>query len=666
MTMVLGLLLVVLQLVAPLALAEPARGATTEVTAAFDFRLSEMDNPVTIAVLEGDGGTLELTYGPNRGAWAFPVWRLEVSAGPAQPGKLLAICSPERDHDYRVELAYDGRTGLLMIALLDMTAEKELYRGHAYLDALGSIHSAKPGKSQANVQPELIELVSEFVPVGLSWAICQKGDQTMTPLNRVSRGRGDIQLAVHSPEPASGELVLVDGELHGGSEVAAVRVTGELISVDLAERALSVGDHMLRLQYRNGETVWWIGLPRTVKVVSEDIAEGKGAAALGLKGGGGNMGENSGTGGEQSAHVSSWMGRLPQVDISMEKWRQVVVDSVPGRYLGHPDTVLLGDGKTILVVYPLGHGGPTVLRRSSDGGLTWSERWKVPENWAQTANVPTIHRLVGPDETEHLIVMQNPRRQNEEELPGRGDDRLVQSISLDGGKTWTPFAPNGLIGHVAPNTVVQLANGDYLTVFQLHGGVEQSTTSDGGLTWHPQRTIATHHSARLTEPAVLRSPDGGQLAVLIRENTRKYNSMLITSDDDGETWSKPVELPASLTGDRHMPVYGPDGRLLVVFRDMAPGSPTRGDFVGWVGTYADLVARRDGAYRIRLLENKRYTWDTGYAGLELLPDGTFVATTYVPLRQGARPSVVCVRFRLSELDKLVADWRAAEGGEAMK
>ena len=142
--------------------------------------------------------------------------------------------------------------------------------------------------------------------------------------------------------------------------------------------------------------------------------------------------------------------------------------------------------------------------------------------------------------------------------------------------------------------------------------------------------------------------------MLIRENSRRYNSMLIVSKDGGKTWSEPVELPVTLTGDRHMPRYAPDGRLVITFRDMAEGSPTKGDFVAWVGTWDDLVNLRPGQFRVRLLENKRNEWDTGYAGLELLPDGTFVSTTYVPLRWGDPPSVVSVRFTIDELDTLVA------------
>ena len=41
---------------------------------------------------------------------------------------------------------------------------------------------------------------------------------------------------------------------------------------------------------------------------------------------------------------------IPTVDISAQEGRQVVVDREPGQYLGHPTTVLLEDGKTILTV----------------------------------------------------------------------------------------------------------------------------------------------------------------------------------------------------------------------------------------------------------------------------------------------------------------------------
>ena len=166
--------------------------------------------------------------------------------------------------------------------------------------------------------------------------------------------------------------------------------------------------------------------------------------------------------------------------------------------------------------------------------------------------------------------------------------------------------------------------------------------------------IAEHPTAHLCEPGLIRSPDGDQIAVLLRENSRQMNSFLIVSDDEGKTWSEPRELPGSLTGDRHVGKYGPDGRLFFSFRDTTLDSPTRGDWVGWVGTYEDIIEGREGQYRVRLMKNHRAA-DCAYPGVEVFPDGTFVTTTYGHWEEGAPPYIVSVRFSLAELDAIAAE-----------
>ena len=47
---------------------------------------------------------------------------------------------------------------------------------------------------------------------------------------------------------------------------------------------------------------------------------------------------------------------IPLIDLAEETHRQVVVDKEEGQYLGHPTTVLLEDNRTIITVYPKGHG----------------------------------------------------------------------------------------------------------------------------------------------------------------------------------------------------------------------------------------------------------------------------------------------------------------------
>ncbi|MGE3817943.1 MAG: sialidase family protein [Isosphaeraceae bacterium] len=343
---------------------------------------------------------------------------------------------------------------------------------------------------------------------------------------------------------------------------------------------------------------------------------------------------------------------IPLIDLAAQTARQVVVDREPGQYLGHPTTVLLEDGQTMIAVYPKGHGrGPIVMKRSVDGGRTWSDRLPTPANWATSLETPTIHRVVDPSGKKRLIL-----------FSGLYPIRMARSE--DDGQTWTPLEPIGDFGGiVAMSSVETLKNGDVMALFHDDGRffrgegkvttfrVYKTLSRDGGLTWGSPEVIAENPEVHLCEPGLIRSPDGRRIAVLLRENSRKRNSFVIVSDDEGTTWTRPRELPGALTGDRHVGKYAPDGRLFLSFRDTTRVSPTRGDWVGWVGTFDDVVAGREGQYRVRLMDNHKSS-DCAYPGVEVLPDGTFVVTTYGHWTEGEPPYVVSVRLKLSELDAL--------------
>jgi hypothetical protein len=358
---------------------------------------------------------------------------------------------------------------------------------------------------------------------------------------------------------------------------------------------------------------------------------------------------------EESSVALSNTFAIPLIDLSQETDRHAMVAAgTETVYQGHPTTLLLPDGQTMLAVWTYGHGGACgPLKKSSDGGRTWGELLPVPDSWRTVRNCPAIYRLVDPQGTARLFVF------------AVQSDGLVSSWSENEAVSWTEMRPiEGLrmTESVMPwCTIVPIEGGRKLLAAtnarrandpdRRSNNVVQSVSSDGGRTWSPVRVICDIPGYKPCEPCFIRSPDGRQLLCLMRENVRSVNSRFIVSDDESQTWSEPKFLQGALTGDRHQARYAPDGRLVVVFRDMAAASPTRGHFVGWVGTYEDIRRQREGQYRLKLLHNYAGT-DCGYAGLELLPDGTLVATTYVKYWPDRRKhSVVSTRFTLEEIDE---------------
>ncbi len=385
---------------------------------------------------------------------------------------------------------------------------------------------------------------------------------------------------------------------------------------------------------------------------------------------------------------------IPVVDLDGDHSRQVVVDREAGQYLGHPSTLLLEDQKTILTTYPKGHGrGAIVYKKSTDTGLTWSERLETPQSWETSKEVPTLFRVEDKYGKKRIVMFSGL-------YPAR------MAVSEDDGLTWSELEQVGDWGGiVVMGCMIELktGKGHYMTFFHddkrffTRDGQKKyekdkesfnsrmftlykSLSVDGGLTWSYPEEIVRSREIHICEPGVIRSPDGSQIAVLLRENSRRDNSQIIFSGDEGKTWTAPRPMPNALTGDRHVCKYAPDGRLLVVFRDRSPakyhrelvriaretgesnysklaaetglGSPTEGDWVAWVGSYEDLVKGTEGEYRIRIKDNKK-GWDTTYPGVELLPDGTFVTTTYGHWEKGEEPFIISVRFSLDETDSIL-------------
>ena len=343
-------------------------------------------------------------------------------------------------------------------------------------------------------------------------------------------------------------------------------------------------------------------------------------------------------------------------------------------YMAHPDSVLLKNGN-ILTLYPAGHGKGAVCNKiSTDGGKTWDcEIGNTPGSWVNSLETPTVYRLEFSDENtpdKLIMISANPKWPN---TPTPGGFEC--SVSSDEGKTWTEFKrfyskndENTVIPIVAMASLTRIKeNGHFVDKWMgfFHDSDFYNYKSiltfdkNGNPNWSvPEKYFSEYRdlekSSNMCEVEVIRSDmgKGDELCLISRSNSKKINSMISFSSDEGKTWSKPTEAPAALNGERHKADYSPDGRLYITFRSIERGKKAKAHakslkdkqhgwisegLVAWVGTFDDLKNGTEGQYRIKLAHiyedsQTRPEYyaeaDTGYCGNVVLPDGTFVTCGY--------------------------------------
>lgn len=411
---------------------------------------------------------------------------------------------------------------------------------------------------------------------------------------------------------------------------------------------------------------------------------------------------------------------IPQVDLSVKLqntpegleylFENTIVDDSTG-YLGHPDSVLLNNGD-ILTFYPKGHGKGAVLSKISDnGGVSYDKEIENPPvSWEKSLETPTVYRLQFTNGEEKLILISANSKWPGMSTPGG----FNSSISLDEGKTWTEFkrfwdndSEMPIIPIVAMASLTRLKeNGEFVDkwmgIFHDHRFINYKTiltfNENGDYNWSkPEPYLSEYRDietyAGVCEVECVRSEGGkgDELCLIARCNKKTCTSLLIFSNDEGETWSRPKEAPFALNGERHKAEYTDDGRLFITFRSIERDRKRvkkmrklggernwySEGWVAWVGTYDDLKNGTEGQYRIKIahtyLDHQKEpsivaNADTGYCGNVVLNDGTIVTSSYGIFspeekesgkyntdkgKQKRKTFIVSKRIKLLDVEKLI-------------
>lgn len=409
---------------------------------------------------------------------------------------------------------------------------------------------------------------------------------------------------------------------------------------------------------------------------------------------------------------------IPELDLSdMPKdlegteyeylYNLVVVDDSKD-YMAHPDSVLLRDGN-ILTVYPAGHGKGAVLNKlSTDKGLTWNQTIDdTPKSWEKSLETPTVYRLEFTDGIEKLILISANSKWPNMDTPGG----FECSLSEDEGETWSEFQrfyskkdKVSVIPIVAMASLTRLKEkgrfvDKWMGFFHDSSFYNYKTIltfdDEGNMQWSkPEKYLSAHRqiekSAQMCEIEVIRSDKGvgDELCLIARSQSKKINSMVSFSTDEGKTWSVPKEVPAALNGERHKAEYTSDGRLFITFRSIERGNKARLNaknskdksrgwisegLVAWVGKYDDLKNGTEGDYRIKIahIYDEKQTKpeyyanaDTGYCGNVVLEDDTIVTCSYGKYSATEKTgdgkklkTYICSkRINLKDTDELVAKY----------
>ena len=182
--------------------------------------------------------------------------------------------------------------------------------------------------------------------------------------------------------------------------------------------------------------------------------------------------------------------------------------------------------------------------RSLDGGKTWIDRQRILEGYN-----PNFFGFIQTRSGRLVATVPHVVRD-----PGR---YVACSLtSDDDGKTWQRSNLVDLGGHgdhsgAMEPALAELSDGRLLMLIRTHWGrFWEALSDDGGLSW---RTVRPSQLESTSAPGYLLKLHSGRLALVSNDKAGRADLLLTFSEDDGQTWTKPVVLARQPDGQLSYP-----------------------------------------------------------------------------------------------------------------
>lgn len=168
---------------------------------------------------------------------------------------------PEPGHTYQTTVSYLPSTGYLAIAVVDVTTGETFYRRTLQLKpwyqplyaGTATQHRAVAAQHDFDLIPQLLDVGSELVPVGVAWRLMEQSPSgSWLPVTRVDR-RNELRVEIDTGTelPLPGQLRLMWSDPAAGAEdiLATVAEPAGVIRLPIAGARLPAGTLKLQLEY---------------------------------------------------------------------------------------------------------------------------------------------------------------------------------------------------------------------------------------------------------------------------------------------------------------------------------------------------------------------------------------------------------------------------------